>query len=561
MNLAARYINQVTKNKVRVCEYVRLAIERHLSDLKRQSNRSFKYYFDEQEAQRAIDFIKILRHTKGAKAGQLFDLQPFQAFVAWSVFGWRKKSDGFRRFRKVYKEIARKNGKTEFAAAIALCCFFLDYESGAEIYTAATKRDQASICFDAIKMMVRKLRRDSDSVKKTVGIHTYNIHIVEDGRKIEPLASDYDSLDGLSPHCAIIDEYHAHKTDSLLKVLETGMGARDQPLLFIITTAGTNVESPCYKYRKMCIEVLRGIKQDDSLFAIIYTLDKGDKYQIKRNWIKANPGLKTILKPDFLPNQLTTAKNEGVTAEIHVKTKNFNIWTTTSTSFISDEKWTASGSEFSKNSMRGAECWGGLDLASNKDITAFVLFFPDEEEAANRLLCWFWCPLDTAKQRSKTDGVDYLQWAKDGWLTLTPGNVVDQKYIIRDILAIAEDYQIKAINYDRWNASQIVIELEDEGAPMFPYGQGYSSMSAPTKELEKQILAKELNHGNNPVLRWMASNVSITSDPADNIKIDKKKSSEKVDGMVSAVMAVAGWMSKSEDDNTSAYETEDLVVV
>ena len=561
MKRAERYIRDISSGKVTSCEYVKLCINRHLSDLKKQSTKNYRYYFDPQEAQRAISFICLFRHTKGAKAGQPFDMQDFQAFLIYMIFGWRRKKNGTRRFKKIYIEIPRKNGKTELAAAIALYCFLADNEQGAEIYTAATTRDQAMIAFTAAKMMARKLRNDSDHIKKVVGIHKYNVHILEDGRRIEPVAAEYDTLDGLSPHCAIIDEYHAHKTSDLLEVIETGMGARTQPLLFIITTAGTNIESPCYHYRKVCIDILKGIKNDDAVFSIIYTLDEGDDFRQRKNWIKANPGYRTILNPDFLPEQILKAKNEGVIKEIQVKTKNFNIWSTTSLSFIKDSDWVASGTDWNPKALQGALAYGGLDLASNKDIAAFVLFFPGEDEEKNRCLCWFWCPEDTAQQRSKTDGVNYLQWAKDGYISLTPGNVIDEKAIIRDVTNACATYNVKQINYDRWNSTHVVVSLTDDGANMIGYGQGFASMSAPIKDLEKQILSQELDHGNNPVLRWMNSNVALKMDPAGNVKIDKSKSSEKVDGMVALVMGNAGHMNQQPDTNESNYNYYDLVVV
>lgn len=546
MNLAEQYIKDVSTGKAVVGKWIKLAVDRHLNDLKRAKKKDYPYYFNPDLANRAINFISILKHTQGEWAKIPFQIRPDQAFSWWCIFGWVKKKNHKRRFTKVYKEVARKNGKTEDGSAVAKYGLLADGEYGAEIYTAATKRDQAKICFDRAKVMGKMLKADSPSVDSILGIHKYNIHTHSTGSKMEPLSADSDKLDGLNPHYAIIDEYHAHKDDSLVKVIETGMGARQQPLLYIITTAGFNLQSPCYQFRKVCCDILEGKKQDEAVFPLIFTLDDGDDWEDERNWIKANPAIGITPSWDYMRSQYTKAKNEGSVAEIQFKTKNLNIWTGTHATWLEDAVWMNCKGDIPD--LSGRECFGGLDLASVRDLSALTLTFPETETEPFYQLYFFWVPEDGADKRSKQDGVPYLDWIRMGHITATPGNVTDYRHIKADILALAEKYNIKSINYDRWNSSQIVQELIEEGAKMEPFGQGYKDMSQPTKDFERIVRNSSLKHNGHPVMRWMLGNVALQIDPAENIKIDKKNSSEKVDGPVSAVMSLAGAMQPVEDN-------------
>ena len=546
MTLYDEYIEDVTSGKVVVCKWVRLAIERHISDLKKSKKKSYPYYFNRDEADKMIGFIKMLRHTQGKWAKKLFDLRPEQAFIAASIFGWLKKSNHKRRFTKSYNEVARKWGKTEFMSTFAKKGLLADGEFGAEIYSAATKRDQAKILFDRAKVMGKFLKQDSEYINDVLGIHKYNIHVLSTESKMEPLSSDSEKQDGLNPHMALIDEYHAHKSDELIKVIETGMGAREQPLLCIITTAGFNLQGPCYQFRKVCCDILEGKKQDETTFAIIFTLDEDDDWEDETNWIKANPAIGSTPSWDYMRSMYRKAKNEGAVAEVQFKTKNLNIWTGTHATWIEDDTWMKCKIEMPD--LLGRECYGGLDLASVRDLAALTLTFPETETEPHYQLYFFWCPEDGAEKRSKQDGVPYLDWINAGYINATPGNVTDYRHIKADILALAESYNLKAINYDRWNSSQIVQELIEEGAEMIPFGQGYKDMSQPTKDLERVARSGALAHDGNPVMRWMMGNVALQIDPAENVKIDKKNSSEKVDGPVSAVMSLAGAMIPKEDE-------------
>ena len=550
--LVKEFVDSVGANPLRYNEAVRLCVERHIKDLQSTEN----YYFDEAEAERAIRFVCLLRHTKGAWAKKKFALQPFQAFTLWVLFGWRRNDNGARRFRKSYIEIPRKNGKTEFAAAVAIYLAFFDKEEGAEVFTAATKRDQAKICFDACQTMIRHLQHDSARAKETIKAFRNTIFSEQTRSKIEPLSADYDTLDGLNPHCAIIDEYHAHKTDGLLKVIETGMGSRLQPLLFIITTAGFNKESPCFNLRRVCLDILKGSKTDETVFALIFGIEEGDEWDNEATWEKANPNLGITPYIEYMQSQCTKARNEGRTAEIEFRTKNLNEWTTVASTWISDLVWENAGGAFDATELRGRLCFGGLDLATTRDLSALCLLFPPENEDEKiKVLLWFWCPEENAKTREKSDGVPYSQWAADGYLHLTEGNVTDYNFIKSKIRQLNEEYTLHSIAYDRYNASQLVIDLQDEGARMSPFSQRIGTMSAPTKELERMVADGSLTHGGNPVLAWMNRNVAIKTDADGNIKIDKDKSQEKVDGMVALAMSIGEYMTWKHSV-TNAFNNE-----
>ena len=531
-----KFIEDVVSGKLHIGNYARLAVERHLKDL--QVN-DWEYYFSEEKATRAFSFISALRHTKGEFAGQRFNIQPFQEFFIKVLFGWQKKTGG-RRFRKAYLEIARKNGKTELAAAIAVYCFLLDNETGAEVYTAATTRDQARIAFDTAKVFLKNLKNDSKTFNKLVNVLKYNCNVPTTNTKFESVSADADTLDGLNPHCAIIDEYHAHKTSDVLEVMETGMGSRTQPLLLITTTAGFNRESPCYMYRKVMIDILEKRKIDESVFPLLFCLDEGDDWQDKKNWTKSNPNLGVTPYISYMDDQFQKALNEGAAKQIQFMTKNLNVWTTTSSVWISNSYIEQTRLKVDDDILYNKKCFAGLDLASTRDIAALVLCFPVQQGLDKpHIKSYFFCPEDNVRERSLSDGVPYVQWAQDGDIIMTDGNVTDYDFIKAKVIELTTKYKIECIAFDRWNASQLVIQLTNDGANMKPFGQGFISMSAPTKEIEKMFLSNEITHDGNPVMEWMMTNVMLRFDPAGNIKIDKAKSTEKVDGPVAMVMAYA----------------------
>tara|TARA_R110002153_G_scaffold15270_1_gene54705 strand:+ start:396 stop:2066 length:1671 start_codon:yes stop_codon:yes gene_type:complete len=550
LSIAMQYAHDVINEKVIVGRLVKLAVKRHFDDLKNGHKRGL--YFDEKAGQHIIDFFKFIKHVKGPKAKEVLELEPFQQFRLWCLFGW-KKENGIRRFNYAYNSIGRKNGKTTEAAGIALYLLIADGEKGAEIYTCATKKEQAKVAFDIASAQVQKNKH----LQRHIGIHKNNLHVLSTHSKMTALSSDSSTLDGLNPSGVILDEFHAAKDQGkLFNVLKSGMGSRDNPMMYIITTAGFNKESACFKLRKTCIDILEGRKVDDTTFVLIFTLDDDDDWTDKKNWVKANPNNGKAIKLNYLTDEFNQAINTP-SQQVNFKTKNLNIWTDSSINWIPDEAWKKCNKGGEIETLKKRACYGGLDLASTSDFNAFVLLFPDVDNESFDVVCHFWAPKE--KANSKKDQIDYLQWEKQNYIKLTEGNVVDHRIIQADILNICTQYNVKSIAFDRFLAyTGLVQELTEEGLPMQEFGQGFLSMSEPTKQLERLIHTKRINHFGNPILRWMASNVELKIDPAFNIKIDKAKSSEKVDGMVALVMALGA--SAAEDDE-SIYEGQEIRII
>lgn len=547
---AELYAEQVRSGEILVCEYVRLAVERYYADLDRALDKG--WYFDKKAAMRAIHFIEKLKHTKGEWAGQRFRLEPWQQFVLWNIFGW-KNADGTRRFRYAYIEIARKNGKTALSAGIGLYMLFADGESRPEVYSAATVKDQAKICFsDAVEIV------KATDLKNYLTPFRNSIVYELKGGTMKPLSSDYGTHDGLNPSCGIIDEFHAHKDSGMFDVIKSAFGARRQPLMFIITTAGFNKSGACYAYRENVIKVLRGMNEDDSLFGIIYTLDDKSEWDDPKMWIKANPNLGVSLSADYLADQVKDAKNRPEAVR-NVMTKNVNLWVDAERTWILDDVWMKCIGTTDSADLKGCTCWGGLDLSNVSDITAYVLIFHENDRF--QLLPRFWIPEEKMQEKVRKENINYDKWVTEGYVTVTPGNVIDYDFVKADILRIVADYDLRTSAYDRWNSSQTIIDLQNEGMECNPFGQGYGSMSAPTKEFEKLVLTEKIEHFGNPVLRWMLASTLVKTDPAGNIKPDKEKSTQKIDGIVASIMALGEWMTAQADDESNPYENRGLLTL
>ena len=547
---AELYAEQVRFGEILVCEYVRLAVERYYADLDRALDMG--RYFDKKAAMRAIRFIEKLKHTKGEWAGQRFRLEPWQQFVLWNIFGW-KNADGTRRFRYAYIEIARKNGKTALSAGIGLYMLFADGESRPEVYSAATVKDQAKICFsDAVEIV------KATDLKNYLTPYRNSIVYELKGGTMKPLSSDYGTPDGLNPSCGIIDEFHAHKDSGMFDVIKSAFGARRQPLMFIITTAGFNKSGACYAYRENVIKVLRGMNEDDSLFGIIYTLDDKSEWDDPKMWIKANPNLGVSLSADYLADQVKDAKNRPEAVR-NVMTKNVDLWVDAERTWILDDVWMKCIGTIDPADLKGCACWGGLDLSNVSDITAYVLLFHENDRF--QLLPRFWIPEEKMLEKIRKENINYDKWVAEGYVTVTPGNVIDYDFVKADILRIVADYDLRTSAYDRWNASQTIIDLQNEGMECNPFGQGYGSMSAPTKEFEKLVLTEKIEHFGNPVMRWMLASTLVKTDPAGNIKPDKEKSTQKIDGIVASIMALGEWMTAQANDESNPYESRGLLTL
>ena len=545
---AEQYAQQVFNGEVLVCEYVTLAIKRYYNDLENALDKG--WYFDRKAAQRAISFIEKLKHTKGKWAGQRFKLEPWQQFILWNIFGWMK-TDGTRRFRYVYVEIARKNGKTALSAGIGLYMLFADGEARPEVYSAATVKDQARICFSDAVEIVKKT-----DLKNYLSPYRNSIVYELKGGTMKPLSSDYGTHDGLNPSCGIIDEFHAHKDSGMFDVIKSAFGARRQPLMFIITTAGFNKNGACYAYRSNVIKVLQGINEDDSLFGIIYTLDSKEEWDNPKMWIKSNPNLGVSVFPEYLSDQVNDAKNRPEAVR-NVMTKNVNLWVDAEKTWILDDMWQKCIGTTDRESLRGCQCWGGLDLSNVSDITAYVLLF--HENDLFQLLPFFWIPEEKMLEKIRKENINYDKWVQQGYVKVTAGNILDYDFVKADILQIVEEFDLQSTAYDRWNASQTIIDLQNEGMECSPFGQGYGSMGAPTKEFEKIVLTQKLEHFGNPVLRWMIASTVVKTDPAGNIKPDKEKSVQKIDGIVASIMALGEWMTAQSEEDNNPYNQRGML--
>lgn len=449
------------------------------------------------------------------------------------------------------------------AAGVALYLLDADREPGAEVYTAATKREQARIAWSEAKRMVQSsafLRRRIRSVRD-------NLHILNTASKLEPLGRDTDSMDGLNVHGAIVDELHAHKNREVWDLLDTATGSRRQSMIFGITTAGVDKQSLCWNLHEYTEKILEQTVVDDSFFGIIYTLDlekkdtdgkviePGDDWEDETCWIKANPNLGASKKLDDMRRKANTAA-EMPTAQNSFLQRELNYWTQATVRWINAPRWLACSQAVSEDGLRGRQCFGGLDLSSTSDVTAFVLVFPPQTpEDPYQVLCRFWVPEETMRERTKRDRVLYETWVRQGYMMTTPGNVIDHDFIVSEIDELAQRYDIKEIAFDRWGAAQIQTTLQGMGGEDFlvQFGQGFASMSAPTKELERLIGAGRLAHGGHPVLTWMAGNVVASKDAAGNIKPDKAKSTEKIDGIVALVMGLDR-ATRHQPEPESVYE-------
>lgn len=545
---------------------MRLACERHLRDLEHGAARGLR--FDPELAAEAIDFFRCVRHSKGEWAGQPIILSPPQEFMIGSIFGWLR-ADGQRRFRKSYAEVAKKNGKSTIAAGVGLQLAFFDGEAGAEVYAAATKRDQAKIVWEEAKRMVLK----SPGLRQRIQPRAVNLHSLETNSKFEPLGADADNLDGLNPNCVIVDELHAHKSRAMLDVLETAMGSRRQPLLFIITTAGYDRHSVCWDERDYAVKLLEGVLDNDAYFAYIATIDvceacraKGktapddscsacDRWTDEANWPKANPNYPITPKPDDM-RKLANEAREKPAAQNAFKRFRLNIWTESIMRWLPADAWAACGGPLRPLSPRRGIL--GLDLSSTTDLSALIGVFPDPDGSFD-ILTHFWMPADNVVERVKRDRAPYDVWAREGFLQLTEGNVIDYDVIFEHIVGLPQrlSVEIAEVGFDPWNATGLVTRLQGAGITCVPIRQGFATMTAPSKALETLVAKKLLRHGGHPLLALCAANTVTEIDAAGNIKPSKAKSTGRIDGIVALVSALARVIVQEPDAGLQLWLVDD----
>ena len=492
--------------------------------------------FDEAKAQRAVEFIRCLKHTKGRWRGQAFDLLPWQETIIRDVFG-TVKEDGFRQYNTAYVEIPKKNGKSELAAGVALYMTCGDNEWGAEVYGCASDRQQASIVFDVAVDMVeqcpalKKRIKPVMSVKRLVYKPTNSFYQV--------LSAEAYTKHGLNVHAVIFDELHSQPNRELFDVMTKGSGdARTQPLFFLITTAGTDRHSVCFEQHQKAEDILCGRKVDPTFYPVIYGAVDDADWTSEEVWYRANPSLGHTIDIGKVRNACLSARDNPAEENIFRQLR-LNQWVKQSTRWMQMEKWDACAFPVDEGELLGRECYGGLDLSSSIDITAFVLVFPPRDDTEKYVfLPYFWIPEENMVRRVRRDHVPYDVWEKQGFLETTEGDVIHYGFIESFIEDLGKRFHIKEIAFDRWGAVQMVQNLEGLGFTVVPFGQGFKDMSPPSKRLMELVLERNVAHGGHPVLRWMMDNIFVRTDPAGNIKPDKEKSTEKIDGAVAAVMAL-----------------------
>lgn len=524
----------MTYGRITVCKYIRLAVERHVRDLQSGPSRGLR--FSPERARYVLRFFGFLRHSKGKWAGHPFELSPWQQFMIWVLFGWERWSEKsqrwLRRFKTADIEVARKNGKSTLAAGILLYLFCADGEAGAEVYTFATKRDQAKIVYREAMRMVRKspeLRRCIEMTRERMSF--------EDS-VFEPLGADANTLDGLSPSAAVSDETHAHKNPDAWEVIESGTGAREQALLISISTAGYNRQSIKWRLREHSRQVLEGVVENDSWFALIFTLDEDDDWTEPKVWVKANPNLGVSVNTDDLTAKIERAR-QIPGEQNNVRRKNLNQWVSQQTRYINMIQWNAAPKAKTREQLKGAICKSGLDMAKNEDLAALVHVFPDDDGGFD-IQCRLWVPRDKAELRQRENYITYLEWAKQGFIELCDEEVIEPRLIKHRILEDAAHYYIDELSYDPFNAHWIATELAAEGIPVCEFRQTAINYNEPTREINHLLSLGKLRHPRNDVLTWCADNLEVYSDPMNgNVRPTKPKNSPyKIDGMSALAMAI-----------------------
>lgn len=514
-------------------------------------------HYDKKKADRAVTFIENLCHTKGKWAGTPFWLLPWQEQLIRDIFGI-VKPDGNRQFRTAFVEICKKVGKSELAAAVALYLLYADNEPSAEVYGAAADRQQASIVFDVAKQMVEM----SPALMKRSKLMAATKRIVNYGNAgyYQVLSAEVGGKHGFSVSGLVFDEIHTQPNRQLYDVLTKGSSdARQNPLHFIITTAGNDRHSIAFELHTKAVDILEGRRVDPTFYPVVYGLKDDEDWEDEANWYKVNPSLGYTVDIERLRDAYREAK-QNPADEITFKWLRMNMWVSSTTAWIPDAIYMRGNEPIDMNALEGRDCYAGLDLSSTGDITALVLMFPPRDMTEKYIvLPFFWVPEDTIPRRVKANSVPYDVWEKQGHILATEGNVIHYDFIEKFIYDLAEKYHILEIAVDRWNATQMIQNLEGEGYTIVPFGQGFSSMSAPTKEFYRLLMEGQIIHGGHPVLRWMAGNVVIDTDPAGNIKVTKAKSKEKIDGIVAAIMALDRCI-RQGGQSGSVYDERGLLV-
>ena len=534
-----KYSNEILNSDIVSNEKHKQACRRFLNDLEKQGTENFPYVFDEERGTRFIDWMKVFKHRKGVLAGQYIDPHIIQKFIFVNIYGWVHKDTGYRRFNKAYWGVGRKNAKSQSLGTVGSYESSAFGELSAEVYCAATKKDQAKIVWDEIDGMIRGNNDLKNKFKVAYGIITH----LKSGSTIKPLSKeDRKTGDGYNPQCGIIDEYHAHETDEMYEIIESGMGARLQPLMMIITTAGFNLSNPCYrveyKYVSQILDPNSPI-ENDQYFVMINELDKEDDIKDETNWIKANPILCSYEGGiEYIRKRLKVALDVPEKMK-NFLTKNMNIWVDQKDDgYMMMDRWDKCGQEIDLSILENLECTVGIDLSAKIDLTSvsFEFKLPDGKYLT---LSHSFMPEDTLQTKTRTDKVPYSLWEEQGWITTTPGAVVDYNFIKSYIKSFEYNYKcrVKEICTDPWNATQFMQDMEQEGYIVIEIRQGMATLCGPTKDFREQVYQNKIIHNNNPVLTWSVNNAVTKSDSNENIMLDKSKSTERIDPIASLINA------------------------
>jgi phage terminase large subunit-like protein len=560
--VAQEYIAGVLSGAIPACKWVKLACRRQVEDLARAGSADFPFRFDEERAAHPCRFIEKLPHVKGKWASPKIRLEPWQIFILTTVFGWVDVK-GNRRYRVAYIEVPRKNAKSTLSSGVALYMLVADGEPGAEVYSVATKRDQARITFDDARRMVER----TEGIRLRFGVQAFAHAVMVDGTasKFVPLASEADSLDGLNLHCGIIDELHAHKTRAVWDVLDSATGSRTQPLVWAITTAGWNQAGICYEQRGYVTQVLQRLHADESYFGIIYTIDlpekgpdgkeiPGDDWTQESTWKKANPNYGVSVLPDDI-TKLAKKAIQSAQSQNNFLTKRLNVWVTADTAFFNIEAWRKCRRDVDIEDFEGRECCLGTDLSSKVDLASKIRLFRREEPDGVQYYAFgtHYLPEEAIESGINANQAHFAGWQKEGWLELTDGAAIDLDRIEDEIREDCRRFQVCAVGYDPWNSEQMRQHLEAEGSPMIENRMGVQTMSEPMKTLEALILSGRIHHDGDPVLAWAMSNVVAKVDLKGNVYPRKERPESKIDPAVALIIALRLMILQQGEPNDGVY--------
>ena len=549
--IAGMYGERVGRGEIPACEWVRKAVKRQIEDQKRFSGKSSRFYFDPDEAAKVCKFIELLPHTKGQLAGQKIRLEPWQIWILTTVFGWRRTADGGRRFRRVYIEVPRGNGKSSLSSGVALYCLLADKEPGAEVYSFATTRDQAGIVFNDAKRMVQQ----TASLRSHFGVEvlSHALYVPKTNSTFQAKSADGSTLDGLNTHLAVVDELHAHRTRAVYDVVETSLGKRVNSLMWVITTAGFDTSGICYEVRTMVRNVLNRSVVDESQFGIIYGLDEGDDWKSLAALEKANPNWGVSVMPEVV----TSLQKKAIaipSAAGNFMTKHLDVWCSAASGWMNMPAWNkCAREELRREDFEGEPCYIGLDLGSKSDMTAKVLMFPREDRDGRTYFVTFADFYLPSRAIETSPNSQYRGWVEQGLIRVTEGAMTDFRVVEEDIREDLSRYSVQSIAYDPWQATQLISSLEDSGAPLVECRMTVQQISEPMKTLEALVLDGRIQHDGNPCLTWMMGNVVAKVDAKDNIFPRKERYEQKIDGPVAMIIALSA--AGAEQDDFSDFDS------